>query len=74
MDSRRFITAFGYPYHLGELIAGVMLGPAVFGWVHPNEPIEILAQMGISFLMLHTGVTTDQWNFSKRCAVPYGSP
>ena len=55
----------GVPTIFGELIAGVVLGPAVLGWVRPNETIEILAEMGIFFLMLHTGVTTEPREFFK---------
>ncbi|MEE8370747.1 MAG: cation:proton antiporter, partial [Sphingomonadales bacterium] len=36
----------GLPTIMGELLLGVIVGPAVFGWVHPNEVIEVLAQMG----------------------------
>lgn len=55
----------GLPTIFGELVAGVILGPAVLGLVYPNEIIKILAQMGIFFLMLHTGVTTDPHEFFK---------
>jgi len=55
----------GLPTIFGELVAGVILGPAVFDWVHPNETIDILAEMGIFFLMLHTGVTTEPREFFK---------
>ena len=48
----------GIPTIMGELMVGVIVGPAVLGWVHPNEIIEFLAQMGIFFLMLHTGLET----------------
>lgn len=52
------LRRFGFPTIMGELIVGVIIGPAVLGWVHPSEIIEILALMGIFFLMLHTGVET----------------
>lgn len=39
----------GMPTILGELIMGVVIGPAVLGWVQPNETIETLAQIGIFF-------------------------
>ena len=29
----------GLPTIIGELIMGVVIGPAVFGWVTPNEVI-----------------------------------
>ena len=53
----------GLPTIMGELIMGVVIGPAVFGWVQPNETIETLAQIGIFFLMLHTGVETEPREF-----------
>ncbi len=53
----------GLPTIMGELIMGVVIGPAVFGWVTPNEMIETLAQIGIFFLMLHTGVETEPSEF-----------
>jgi Kef-type K+ transport system membrane component KefB len=42
---------------------GVLLGPAVFGWVELNEIIEVLANLGIFFLLLHTGVETSPREF-----------
>lgn len=53
----------GLPTIMGELIMGVLLGPAVLGWVEPNEIIEILANLGIFFLLLHTGVETSPREF-----------
>jgi Kef-type K+ transport system membrane component KefB len=53
----------GLPTIMGELIMGVVIGPAALGWVQPSEIIEILAQIGIFFLMLHTGVETEPRDF-----------
>lgn len=53
----------GLPTIMGELIMGVVIGPAALGWVQPSETIEILAQIGIFFLMLHTGVETEPREF-----------
>lgn len=53
----------GLPTMMGELIMGVLIGPAVFGWVTPSEMIEILAQIGIFFMMLHTGIETEPKQF-----------
>lgn len=52
------LRRLGWPTVMGELVMGVILGPAVLGWVEPSEVIEVLAGMGIFFLMLHTGVET----------------
>ncbi|HJP35557.1 MAG TPA: cation:proton antiporter, partial [Gammaproteobacteria bacterium] len=50
--------SFGLPTVMGELVGGVIVGPAILGWVEPTEMIEVLAQMGIFFLMLRAGVET----------------
>jgi Kef-type K+ transport system membrane component KefB len=57
------LRRIGLPTILGELVMGVVLGPAVLGWIEPSEMIELLAQMGIFFIMLHTGVTTEPREF-----------
>jgi Kef-type K+ transport system membrane component KefB len=57
------LRRFGLPTIMGELVMGVIVGPAVLGWVEPSEIIDILAQMGIFFLMLHTGVETEPKEF-----------
>lgn len=57
------LDRFGLPRIMGELLAGVVVGPAVLGWVEPSEIIDVLAQLGIFFLMLHTGVETRPRDF-----------
>ena len=46
------------PILLGELLAGLIFGPALFGVFQDNETIHILAELGIFFLMLHAGLET----------------
>jgi Na+:H+ antiporter len=58
-----FLNRYGIPTVMGELVAGVIVGPAVLGWIEPNEIIDVLAQMGIFFLMLHAGVETEPREF-----------
>ncbi len=53
----------GLPTIMGELVMGVVIGPAVLGWVTPNEVIITLAHIGIFFLMLHIGVETEPREF-----------
>lgn len=57
------LRRLGWPTVMGELVMGVVLGPAILGWVEPNEIIHVLAEMGIFFLMLHTGVETHPREF-----------
>ena len=62
----------GQPSVIGELLAGLLLGPSLFGWVwpaaqsaiFPSAPeqkalIEGIAQFGILLLLLLTGMETD---------------
>ena len=57
------LRKIGLPTIMGELIAGIIIGPAVLGLIEPNEIIDILAQLGIFFIMLHTGVETNPREF-----------
>ncbi len=57
------LRKIGVPTIMGELTAGIILGPAVLGLIEPNEIIDVLAQLGIFFLMLHTGVVTNPREF-----------
>ena len=62
----------GQPSVIGELLAGLLLGPSLFGWLWPTAQsaifppapeqkalIEGMAQFGILLLLLLTGMETD---------------
>ena len=57
------LRPIGLPTIMGELIVGVLLGPAVFGLIEPGEAIKLLAEIGIFFLMFHAGVETQPLEF-----------
>ena len=57
------LRPLGLPTVMGELIVGVLLGPAVLGWIQPGELIQLLAEIGIFFLMFHAGVETQPLEF-----------
>ncbi len=44
------------PAILGEIIAGVLVGPSVLNWVAPNATIETLAELGVMFLLFRVGL------------------
>lgn len=46
----------GYPAILGELIIGIVLGPALLGLLETSEMISILAEVGIILLMVYIGM------------------
>ncbi len=49
----------GFPVMLGELVAGLILGPPLLGLVHGSAPIELLAELGIFFAMFYAGMEMD---------------
>jgi Na+:H+ antiporter len=47
------------PSVIGELLAGVVLGPSLLGWVEPIEAIKLMAEIGIILLLFEVGLGTD---------------
>lgn len=66
------LRRLGLPTIMGELVGGVIVGPAVLGWVQPSEVIEVLAHMGIFFLMLHAGIETNPREFLSAMRESWG--
>ena len=52
-------SKLGLPEMMGELTAGVILGPPVLGIIHSTPCIEMLAEWGIFFVMFYTGMELD---------------
>src|SRR2546421_10470619 len=46
----------GQPGIVGEILAGVLIGPSVLGWMGPNEALAILSQLGAIFLLFRVGL------------------
>jgi len=44
---------------LGELLAGVVIGPGVLGLVHESEVIHALAELGVLILLFEVGLESD---------------
>jgi Kef-type K+ transport system membrane component KefB len=42
-----------------EIVAGVVLGPSVLGWVEVDVPVQVLALFGLAFLLLLAGLEID---------------
>ncbi len=47
------------PSVIGELMAGVVLGPSLLGWLEPHETIRLLAEIGVIMLLFEVGLETD---------------
>ncbi len=52
-------TRGGVPAVLGELSAGLVLGPSVLGWVEAGGPVHFLAEVGIILMLFEVGLETD---------------
>jgi Kef-type K+ transport system membrane component KefB len=39
------------PAVVGEIAAGCAVGPFALGWLHLNEPLEVLAELGAVLLL-----------------------
>jgi Kef-type K+ transport system membrane component KefB len=46
------------PAVVGEILAGVVIGPSLMGWVAPSDLINILAEIGVIFLLFTVGLET----------------
>jgi Kef-type K+ transport system membrane component KefB len=46
------------PAVVGEILAGVLIGPSVLGWVQPDELTRTLAEFGVIFLLFAVGLET----------------
>jgi Kef-type K+ transport system membrane component KefB len=47
------------PSVIGELLAGIVLGPSLLGWLEPSEMLKLLAETGIILLLFEVGLETD---------------
>jgi len=53
------MTRMQAPSVIGELFAGVILGPSLLGWIEPYEAIKLMAEIGIILLLFEVGLETD---------------
>lgn len=60
------------PAVVGEILAGILIGPSVFNWVAPSELTNSLAEIGVIFLLFTVGLETkpaEILKVGKRAAV-----
>ncbi|HST12595.1 MAG TPA: cation:proton antiporter [Terriglobales bacterium] len=44
------------PAVLGEILAGVLIGPYALGWIHPSDTLKAIAKIGAIFVLFHAGL------------------
>ena len=59
------------PPIIGELCAGIILGPSLIGWIAPNEVLNFLAEIGIILLLFEVGLGTDIERLIKAVPRPW---
>jgi Kef-type K+ transport system membrane component KefB len=54
-----FAPRLRLPSVILEIVAGIVLGPSVLGWVKIDLPVQILALIGLAFLLFLSGLEID---------------
>lgn len=61
----RLAARFGYPTILGELMAGIVLGPPLLGLLQPDDALAVVGKLGVVLLMLYIGLHLDPSDLGK---------
>ena len=61
-----FLPRLRVPSAVLEIVAGVILGPSVLGWVEVDVPIQVLSVIGLAFLLFLAGLEIDLRNLRGR--------
>ncbi|KIO36723.1 cation:proton antiporter [Shewanella sp. cp20] len=46
------------PAVVGEILAGILIGPSLLGWIAPNETLAVMAELGVILLLFSIGCET----------------
>jgi Kef-type K+ transport system membrane component KefB len=65
----RVATRAGYPAVLGELVAGILLGPPVLGWLNSSDSLHVVAEIGVMLMMVYIGMEIDLGDL-RRASTP----
>ena len=59
----RLFQALGYFAVIGEILAGFLLGPGVFGFIEPSTALHGIVELGIFLLIFAAGLEVDLKDF-----------
>jgi Kef-type K+ transport system membrane component KefB len=65
------VARFGVPAVIGELLAGLLIGPSLLGWVSPDASMKLLAEIGIILLLFEVGMDTNLHRLRSSGLKPY---
>jgi Kef-type K+ transport system membrane component KefB len=54
-----FAPAIRLPSVVVEIVAGIVVGPAVLAWVSVDEPVRVFATVGLAYLLFLAGLEVD---------------
>src|SRR3954469_6711450 len=54
-----FVPRLQLPAVVLEIVAGIVVGPSVLGWVEVDDPVAVLAIVGLAFLLFLAGLEVE---------------
>jgi Kef-type K+ transport system membrane component KefB len=66
------VPAVKVPAVVLEILGGVLVGPAVLGWVHLDAAVRVTADLGLGFLLFMAGYEIDLRRFGRPVLVLVG--
>src|SRR5882672_7120638 len=54
-----FAPSVRVPSVVIEIFLGILVGPAVLGWVHVDDPVAVFATVGLAYLLFLAGLEID---------------
>jgi Kef-type K+ transport system membrane component KefB len=52
-----------------EILGGILVGPAVLGWVHLDVAVRVISDLGLGFLLFMAGFEIDLRRFDRRILI-----
>jgi Kef-type K+ transport system membrane component KefB len=54
-----FLPSLRIPSVVLEIVAGIIVGPALLGWVHVDDPVAVFSTFGLAYLLFLAGLEID---------------
>lgn len=66
------VPAVKLPAVVLEILGGILVGPAVLGWVHLDAAVRVVSDLGLGFLLFMAGYEIDLRWFDRRLMILVG--
>ena len=63
------VPAVKVPAVVLEILGGILVGPTVLGWVHLDVAVQVIADLGLGFLLFMAGFEIDLRRFDRRILI-----